>query len=51
MLVQDVLVNKGRRVVSIDSESTVSEAIAKLVQNNIGSLPVVNHAGSLVGNV
>ena len=49
MLVQDVLVNKGRRVVSIDSESTVSEAIAKLVQNNIGSLPVVNHAGSLVG--
>jgi CBS domain-containing protein len=49
MLVQDVLVSKGRRVVAIDSEATVSEAVAKLVQNNIGSLPVIDHAGHLVG--
>jgi hypothetical protein len=29
MLVRDVLVSKGRRVIAIDSEATVSEAIAK----------------------
>jgi CBS domain-containing protein len=29
----------------------VSEAIAKLVQNNIGSLPIVEHGGRLVGVV
>ena len=49
MLVRDVLESKGRRVISIDSEATVSEAVAKLVQNNIGSLPVVDQSGSLVG--
>jgi CBS domain-containing protein len=49
MLVQHVLESKGRRVISIDSEATVSEAIAKLVQNNIGSLPVLDQTGSLVG--
>jgi CBS domain-containing protein len=49
MLVRDVLVSKGRRVISIDPEATVSEAIAKLVQNNIGSLPVLNHEGHLIG--
>ena len=50
MLVRDVLQAKGGKVISIDSEASVSEAVAKLVQNNIGSLPVVDHqAGSLVG--
>jgi CBS domain-containing protein len=49
MLVRDVLVSKGRRVIAIDSEATVSEAIAKLVQNNIGSLPVLDHGGHLIG--
>jgi CBS domain-containing protein len=49
MLVRDVLDSKGRRVVSIDLEATVHEAIAKLVQNNIGSLPVVDQDGKLVG--
>ena len=49
MLVRDVIENKGRRVVAIDSDATVSEAIAKLVQNNIGSLPVVDHGGQLIG--
>jgi len=49
MLVRDVLESKGRRVISIDSETTVSEAVAKLVQNNIGSLPVTDSAGDLVG--
>jgi CBS domain-containing protein len=49
MLVQDVIRSKGRRLVSIDSGATVTEAIAKLVQNNIGSLPVVDDGGHLVG--
>ena len=43
------LQSKGRRIVTIDCEATVSEAIAKLVQNNIGSLPVVDHDGKLIG--
>jgi CBS domain-containing protein len=49
MLVRDVLESKGNRVISIDSETTVSEAVSKLVQNNIGSLPVLDQSGSLVG--
>jgi CBS domain-containing protein len=49
MLVRDVLESKGRRVISIDSETTISEAVAKLVQNNIGSLPVLDSSGNLVG--
>ncbi len=49
MLVRDVLESKGRRVVAIDSDASVSEAIAKLVQNNIGSLPVVDQENRLVG--
>jgi len=49
MLVRDVLESKGRRLIAIDGDATVSEAIAKLVQNNIGSLPVVDNGGHLVG--
>lgn len=49
MLARDVLDAKGRRLVAIDSEALVNEAIAKLVQNNIGSLPVVDADGLLVG--
>lgn len=49
MLVRDVVENKGRRVIAIDSEATVGEALAKLVHNNIGSLPIVDHGGRLVG--
>ena len=49
MLVRDVLESKGRRIISIEAQATVSEAVAKLVQNNIGSLPVLDPAGKLVG--
>jgi CBS domain-containing protein len=49
MLVRDVLQSKGRRIITIDSEATVGEAIAKLVQNNIGSLPVLDQEGHLIG--
>jgi CBS domain-containing protein len=49
MLVREVLDSKGRRLIAIDCDATVSEAIAKLVQNNIGSLPVLDQSGHLVG--
>jgi CBS domain-containing protein len=49
MQVRDVLRTKGGRVISIDPEATVAEAITRLVQNNIGSLPVVDAEGHLVG--
>jgi CBS domain-containing protein len=49
MHVRDVLMAKGNRVISIEADATVSEAIARLVQNNIGSLPVVDSQGKLLG--
>jgi CBS domain-containing protein len=49
MLVRDVIKTKGGRVITIESDATVAEAVARLVQNNIGSLPVVDHEGRLVG--
>ena len=49
MHVRDVLKSKGGKIISIGLEATVAEAIARLVQNNIGSLPVVNDEGCLVG--
>jgi CBS domain-containing protein len=36
-------------MITIDCDATISEAIAKLVQNNIGSLPVVDNNGHLTG--
>src|SRR4051794_23260578 len=49
MQVRDVLKTKGGRVISIDPEASVAEAMARLVQNNIGSLPVVDAEGRMVG--
>jgi CBS domain-containing protein len=49
MLVNDVLKAKGRRVISIGPEATVKEALALFVENNIGSLPVVELSGQLIG--
>ncbi|MGO9468258.1 MAG: CBS domain-containing protein [Isosphaeraceae bacterium] len=49
MLVSDVLKAKGRRVVSIGPEATVKEALALFVRHNIGSLPVVEVTGQLIG--
>ena len=51
MQVREVLKNKGGRVVTIDAKATVAEAIARLVQHNIGSLPVVNADDQLIGVV
>jgi CBS domain-containing protein len=49
MQVRDVLKAKGDRVISIDATSNVSDAVAKLVQNNIGSLPVTDSDCRLLG--
>lgn len=49
MLVRDVLKAKGRRLITASPETTVKEAIALFVDHNIGSLPVVDAAGQLVG--
>ena len=51
MQVRDVLKTKGGRVITIGSEANVAEAIALLVQNNIGSLPVVDNDGHLIGMI
>jgi CBS domain-containing protein len=49
MQVRDVLKAKGGRVVTIDRDATVGEAINRLVEHNIGSLPVTDGTGRLVG--
>ncbi len=49
MQVRDVLRAKSGRVISIAPEATVCQAIERLVQNNIGSLPVVDDEGHVVG--
>jgi CBS domain-containing protein len=49
MQVRDVLKTKGHRVITIEAEATVSEAIARMALNNIGSLPVVDDEGRLQG--
>jgi CBS domain-containing protein len=49
MQVRDVLKSKGNRIIVIEAECSVAQAIARLVENNIGSLPVVDASGRLVG--
>jgi CBS domain-containing protein len=39
----------GRHVISIGPEATVREALYLFVQHNIGSLPVVDASGRLIG--
>ena len=49
MLVRDVLNDKGFGAIYIRRDATVKEALALLVPHNIGSLPVVDARGRLVG--
>ncbi|SIO60013.1 CBS domain-containing protein [Singulisphaera sp. GP187] len=49
MQVRDVLKSKGGQIISIQPEATVTEAIARMVQNNIGSLPIVDAEDHLIG--
>jgi CBS domain-containing protein len=51
MRVRDVLKTKGDRMFTIEPEATTSEAVARMVDNNIGSLPVIDQGGQLVGVV
>ena len=50
MLIDAVLQDtNGRKVISISPDSTVREALYRLVQHNIGSLPVIDSTGRMVG--
>jgi len=49
MRVDNVLVAKARRLITIAPEASVKEALALFVEHNIGSLPVVDASGKLVG--
>jgi len=49
MLVRNVLEAKGRRLIAIGPEATVKEALTLFVEHNIGSLPVVDATGRLIG--
>jgi len=49
MLVCNVLDSKGRRLISIGPEATVREALNLFVEHHIGSLPVVDASGKLIG--
>jgi CBS domain-containing protein len=49
MQVRDILKTKGGVVYSLGSDATVSDAIARMVQHNIGSMPIVDEDQHLVG--
>jgi CBS domain-containing protein len=49
MQVRDVLKSKHRALITVRPEATVAEALDLLVPHNIGSLPVVDNRGRLVG--
>jgi CBS domain-containing protein len=49
MKVRDVLKTKGERIITIEPGAMTPDAVARMVENNIGSLPVVDREGRLVG--
>ena len=49
MLVRDVLRAKYREVVTVGPDQTVEDALSLLVDENIGSLPVLDESSRLVG--
>ncbi len=49
--VKDFLRTKGRPVITIEPDETVVTAIQKLVENNIGALPVCHGQGAILGIV
>jgi CBS domain-containing protein len=49
MLVGTVLESKARRLITIGPKTTVRQALALFVEHNIGSLPVVDQSGKLIG--
>ena len=49
--VKEVIRGKQRQVITIGPDETVINAIQKLVENNIGALPVCNARGTVLGIV
>jgi CBS domain-containing protein len=49
MLVRDVLDARGRQVISVHPDAPVREALALFVIHGIGSVPVVDPSGALIG--
>lgn len=49
MRVRDIIEAKGQRVISVGPEATVKQALALFVEHRIGSLPVLDGTGKLVG--
>jgi CBS domain-containing protein len=49
MQIKDVLLNKTRALHTIRPDHRVADAIERLSQHNIGSLPVLERNGELVG--
>ncbi len=49
MLVRHVLEARGRPVISVRPEAPVKEALALFVIHEIGSVPVVDRSGKLIG--
>lgn len=49
MKVREILKTKGPEVITIGEDKTLTDAIASLVKNKIGSLIVINEEGKIVG--
>ncbi len=49
MTIQDILDQKGRRVITIAPDHTLDVVLATLIQNNVGALVVQKRAGDLLG--
>jgi CBS domain-containing protein len=49
MKIKEFFITKGHRVITIGPDETVKAALKKLVDNNIGALPVCDTTGQLVG--
>ena len=49
MLVGNVLAAKGQGLITINPDASVRQALALFVEHGIGSLPVVDASGKLVG--
>jgi CBS domain-containing protein len=47
--VSDVLEHKGRGVITVAPNETVAALVAKLTQNRIGAVPVIDRDGRLAG--
>lgn len=49
MTIQDILDQKGRRVITIGPYHTLDVVLATLIQNSVGALVVQNRIGDLLG--